>query len=105
MPDFTLDEADRCEHCGAILRDPANCCDVTRGCPARHTYAPRLRPAAPWTLPAGVQWEYIEAPWDLAHQMGTIPRSSHRHGLIATDRQLTPDERRHFDLEWIGWTR
>lgn len=27
MPDFILpEEADHCPHCGAVLRDPPNCC-------------------------------------------------------------------------------
>jgi hypothetical protein len=26
MPDLTEDEYDRCEYCGAILRDPPDCC-------------------------------------------------------------------------------
>jgi len=27
VPDLDLDEADRCPHCGKILRDPPNCCE------------------------------------------------------------------------------
>lgn len=30
MPDLTLDEADRCPYCGAILRYPIKCCKVMR---------------------------------------------------------------------------
>jgi hypothetical protein len=26
MPEFTADEADRCPHCNAILRQPPDCC-------------------------------------------------------------------------------
>jgi predicted amidophosphoribosyltransferase len=26
MPEFTLDESDKCPHCGHPLRDPPNCC-------------------------------------------------------------------------------
>lgn len=36
MPDLTEDEADRCPHCGAILREPPNCCEAARNPPALH---------------------------------------------------------------------
>lgn len=30
MPEFTLDEADHCPHCGAVLREPPKCCQTAR---------------------------------------------------------------------------
>lgn len=30
MADLTQDEADKCSHCGAVLRDPPNCCETAR---------------------------------------------------------------------------
>jgi hypothetical protein len=62
-------------------------------------YAPRLRPASFCTLPAGVKWEYVEAPArDIGVNRPDLPRSSHAYGVIKTDRPLTLDERAHFDL-------
>ena len=63
-----------------------------------HTYRPMMRPASMVTLPAGVKWEFVEAPWDIAHMRMDLPRSSHRFGMISTDRRLTEDEIEHFDL-------
>lgn len=57
-----------------------------------------LRPASFATLPAGLRWEYVEAPWDLAHVRSDLPRSDNRHGVIATDRSLTIEERERFSL-------
>ncbi len=67
--------------------------------PAKMTYLPRLRPASFATLPAGIKWEYVAAPWDLAHVRTDIPRAANRHGIIRTDRPLTAEERERFDLE------
>lgn len=61
-------------------------------------YKPLLRPASFATLPAGMQWEYVEMPPDIAHNRPDLPRSAHRHGVISTARPLTADEREHFDL-------
>lgn len=65
-----------------------------------NTYKPILRPASSFTLPAGVKWEYVEAPWDGVNRPD-LPRSSNRHGVISTDRPLTAEERAHFDLELV----
>lgn len=59
-------------------------------------YRPILRPASSFTLPSGIQWEYVELPWD--SRRTDLPRSDNRHGVIKTDRALTSDERVHFDL-------
>ena len=66
-----------------------------------YTYRPILRPASFCTLPAGVKWEYVESPWDLAHILRDIPRAANRHGIISTSRRLTENERARFDLEIV----
>jgi hypothetical protein len=63
-----------------------------------NTYRTTLRPASVTTLPPGVKWEFLEAPWDLAHIRTDLPRSAHRYGVFLTDRRLTDEEREHFDL-------
>jgi hypothetical protein len=62
-------------------------------------YRPLLRPASMVTLPAGIRWEFVQAPWDLAHVRTDLPRSESRHGVIATDRALTADECEAFSLK------
>ena len=64
-------------------------------------YRPLLRPASFCTLPRGVVWSYVQAPWDLAHIRTDIPRGETRHGLIQTDRALTPDECEQFELKRV----
>ena len=64
-----------------------------------HRYIPLLRPASSFSLPRGVQWDFVEAPADIAHRRPDIPRSSHRYGIISIDRQLTPAEVDHFGLQ------
>ena len=49
----------------------------------------------------GLKWEYVEAPPSIAHNRPDLPRSQYEHGVISTDRPLTPDERDHFDLQLI----
>ena len=63
---------------------------------------PQLRPASVATLPPGIQWEYTEMPWDLAHRRPELPRSGYRYGVIATSRPLTADEIERFSLRFIG---
>lgn len=63
----------------------------------RTLYRPLLRPAGFATLPRGLVWEYVEAPAYVT-QRPDLPRSTHLHGVIATDRPLTPDEIERFDL-------
>jgi len=63
-----------------------------------HKYCPLLRPAGFESLPRGLKWDYVEAPWDLAHRRTDIPRSAFRHGIIATERELTRQECIDFDL-------
>ena len=66
-----------------------------------HTYKMLLRPASFCTLPRGVKWDYVQAPWSLAHRRLDIPRASNEHGIISTDRRLTEQERADFDLEVV----
>ena len=62
-------------------------------------YRPLLRPASFASLPAGLRWEYVEAPamYGLCNR-SELPRSAHRFGIISTDRALTPEEADRFDL-------
>jgi hypothetical protein len=62
-------------------------------------YRPMIRPASMVTLPAGIRWEFVEAPYDLAHMRPDLPVSANRYGVIATDRSLTMDEREAFSLK------
>jgi hypothetical protein len=57
-----------------------------------HHYHMLYRPPGFATLPQGVKWEYSGAPRGEGHRFPNIPESSHRHGTIKTDRQLTPEE-------------
>lgn len=56
------------------------------------------RPAGYATLPAGVKWDYVEAPMDVAARRPDLPLSKHRHGIISTSRALTEEELRAFQL-------
>lgn len=70
--------------------------------PARikYRYRPRFRPAGYATLPPGVVWHYVEAPpCDYLPSLVGVPVSRHRYGVIATDRELTSDEIKTFELE------
>lgn len=62
-------------------------------------YRPMIRPASMVTLPVGVKWEFVEAPHEIAHLRSDLPVSANRHGVIATDRPLTLEEREQFDLQ------
>ena len=64
-----------------------------------HYYAPLLRPAHGSTLPAGLVWDYHQIPQDMAHHRVDLPVSTHRHGVIKTDRPLTFAETWRFDLK------
>lgn len=64
-------------------------------------YRTTLRPAGFGGLPIGVSWRYVELPRDDFYR-GHLPLvavSRHRYGVIETDRELTPAELRHFDIE------
>jgi hypothetical protein len=62
-------------------------------------YRPTLRPASGGGVPAGVRWDYVEAP--AMHGLANRPDlhlSPFRYGVICTDRKLTSEECSHFDL-------
>jgi len=69
--------------------------------PARYLYRPLLRPAGFATMPAGLKWDYVEVPLEIAHLRPNLPVGRHRYGVVACDRKLTPDECRHFDLKRV----
>lgn len=60
-------------------------------------YRTTLRPAPFGGMPSGVRWQYVEVPPDHPHESDP-PRSRHRYGVVETDRALTPEEMRHFDI-------
>jgi hypothetical protein len=62
-------------------------------------YRPMIRPASMVSLPVGIKWEFVEAPHDIAHMRQDLPVSANRHGVIATDRPLTMEEREQFSLK------
>lgn len=63
-------------------------------------YRPLLRPASFATLPRDLKWKYAEAP-PYVNRRPDIPQSDFPHGVIETERELTPDEIEHFDLRPI----
>ncbi len=65
-----------------------------------NTYRPMLRPASSGSLPSGVAWDYVEAPYmhGLANRPD-LPTSKYRYGVIQTDRPLTPEELATCDLQ------
>jgi hypothetical protein len=64
-----------------------------------HLYRPLLQPASSYTLPAGVDWDYVQAPaiGGLINWFGLL-QSRHPFGVIRTDRELTTEECKCFDL-------
>ena len=63
-------------------------------------YIPQLRPPSFCTLPAGLNWDFVELPGDssFAWIKRDLPRSVHRYGVISTDRPLTAEELDRFSL-------
>lgn len=61
-------------------------------------YALLLRPASFATLPK-VGWDYVEAPALIAYRRGLPVSTDYPHGVIETDRELTPEEVDRFDLK------
>lgn len=67
--------------------------------PPTNLYRTTIRPAHGGGVPAGLRWEYIEAP--AMHGLVNrpdLPVSQHRYGVIRTERPLTVEEREHFDI-------
>jgi hypothetical protein len=65
----------------------------------KYIYRPLLRPASFATLPSGLAWTFVEAPWSLTDRRPDLPRCTTRHGLIATARPLTVEECQTYDLK------
>lgn len=65
--------------------------------------SPRLRPAPFGGLPLDVRWTWAERPADAAFGCARpdVPISRRPYGVVETDRDLAPDEIRHFDLTVI----
>ena len=74
---------------------------MTAADPGRYLYRPLLRPAGFATMPAGLKWDYVEVPRDIAHLRQNLPVSAHRYGVIVCERELTEKECRNFDLERV----
>jgi hypothetical protein len=67
-------------------------------------YRPLYRPPGYATLPAGLKWEIVEIPRDdhaWQDQRPELPMSRHPFGVIATERSLSPQEMRTFELEEV----
>ena len=88
-----------CERMNAQSLEPRAPQPVTAADPARYLYRPMLRPAGFATMPAGLKWDYVEVPREIAHLRQNLPVSAHRYGVIACERELTEKERHNFDLE------
>lgn len=65
----------------------------------KYLYKPLYRPAAFAGLPKG--WDYAEMPPDIAHKRPQLPMSRWIHGIVAYDRQLTAEECRQHELEYV----
>ena len=66
----------------------------------KHKYAPIYRPAPFAGLPKG--WDFVEVPRDLATKRPDLPMSQRMFGVIAYDRQLTEEEVKRHELEYLG---
>ena len=88
-----------CERLNTQSVEPRAPQGVAAAGPVRHLYRPLLRPAGFATMPAGLKWDYVEVPRDIAHLRPNLPVSAHRYGVIACDRELTEKDCRNFDLD------
>ena len=66
-----------------------------------------LRPPQGGGLPRDVRWVWVERPRTFEYRPSTVrdggntPVSVHPYGVVETDRDLTPGELIHFDLEVV----
>ncbi len=67
-------------------------------------YRMLLRPVSRFTLPDGLDWEYVAAPPDIAHRRPDLPAAPWHwpFGTFSTNRPLTADELRHFSIEEVN---
>jgi hypothetical protein len=67
----------------------------------KQRYRMRYRPTDRFTLPAGLDWDYVEAPHAFAHKRPDIPRSDYRFGVFTTSRPLTDDELQMYEIDKV----
>jgi hypothetical protein len=70
--------------------------------PSGHLYRLQYRPPGAATLPSGLKWDFHEAPrddYDLQQRRPELPRSRHPFGVIRTERPLTPEEMRTYEID------
>lgn len=66
-------------------------------------YATLYRPVARYTIPTGIEWDYVEAPCasfllHISRNRPELPLSTRQFGVISTSRALTPDELYQFEI-------
>ena len=67
-------------------------------------YRMKHRPPGFATLPARLWWDWVEIPRDdhwLADMRPSLPRSTWRFGVFQTERPLTPEELRDYEIEEV----
>lgn len=64
-------------------------------------YRMLYRPAGFATLPSGLKWNFAEVPSYYAANRPDLPVSRFTHGVIETERDLTEEECRTFEIEKI----
>lgn len=67
----------------------------------KYLYVPIYRPAHGTKFPPDVTWDYVEAP-NLEPMIAVrrgLPLSRHTHGIIATNRPFTTEERNEYGME------
>jgi hypothetical protein len=64
-------------------------------------YRMLFRPPGFATLPRDIVYTFVEAPWNWSHGVyhSDLPRSQHRHGVFETNRELTEEELRTFEIQ------
>ena len=66
----------------------------------KYLYKPLYRPAPFSGIPKG--WDYAEVPPEYVHKRPDVPPSTWVHGVIFYTRQLTSQECKSFELEYVG---
>jgi hypothetical protein len=67
-------------------------------------YKMRYRPAGFATLPSRLGWSYVEAPAraDVGVRRPDLPVSRYPFGTFTTERDLTAEELRDFEIDIVG---
>lgn len=68
-----------------------------------HRYRMLYRPAGYATLPDKLIWRYAELPRTHIGVALNIPVSRHLYGVIETERELTPEELRTYQIEEVSF--